>query len=177
MIRKIDALWKNTAWKRQRLRSDLGTLSLFSNLILREVHKLAVVTPVEDESIVGFPPLVLQALRDALKQDETAVSKGELKPNTSPSSWAQERVLKAALPILRDYLETDEVDAGLFGEESESPSTLPAASGSKSSKETQPADLKVSKKRKRKLADHSTAEEEKRKVKKKSNKKKKRKEG
>lgn len=131
-------------------------------------------TAVEDESIVGFPPLVLQALRDALKQDETAVSKGELKPNTSPSSWAQERVLKAALPILRDYLETDEV-AGLFEEESESSPTLPAASGAESSTEIRPTDLKV--KKKRKLADQSTTEEEERKGKKKSNKKKKRKEG
>lgn len=156
VIGKIDSLWKNTTWKEQKLRSDLGTLVLLHHKILGPILKMAELTRVEEggSNDSGFPPLVLRALREALARDETSVSKKELKPNTSPSGWAQDRVVKAALPILQSYLESDEVDAQI-ARLSQAEPTPQTSSSSKATSEPSPksqvAELKANKKRK--LAD------------------------
>lgn len=166
---KISKLWCNTSWKEQRLRLDLGPVTPRSGQVLIMVFRMAELTAIKDgksSSNIGFPPLVLRALREALIKVEALVSKGKLGPNTSPSGWPQDRVTKAALPILQSYLESNESSAPIASSsqvESGSPS-LQSHTSIQPSIKTQLADLKNNKKRK--LSDPSLTEEEKRKVKK-----------
>lgn len=121
---------------------------------------MAELTPVQqvDSSSEGFPPLVLKALRAALIEDEASQSSGVLARQHSYSGWGQDRVLKAALPILRGYLESSRSAAPT------APALLPSTPEFASSIKSQLKALKASKKRK--LEDPSLTDEEQREVKK-----------
>lgn len=89
---RITECWGNDSWKKAKLRKDLEPVSLVNRKCLSPLLKIANLT--RCESSVGFPPLALKVLKEALRRDETT---GQSK---SSKGWAQEKVIKAALVII-----------------------------------------------------------------------------
>lgn len=150
LIDRISLRWNSNAWMRERLRSDLAPISISYLDVLAPLADKAALTRSEEPT--GFPPLVRKALNEALSNDEAMSKEGKVGKITSPSGWAQNRVVKSALQILKGYLQSEAASSSL---------QLQASSDAKDSKKQVLLEAKATLKRK---LDSTISEEEKRKA-------------
>lgn len=104
--RVICVLWNNEKWIRQSPLPELSPISLKKptlNAILRHIAQLTRVE-VGESTPDGLPPIVLKALREAIKNSQSKVER----PQSKSSFWSQAQALPLALEILKRDLRITE---------------------------------------------------------------------